>query len=317
MEVLELQKKIRRVLKEKNAILLSHNYQRDEIQEIADLAGDSLELSIKASKSDCEIIVFCGVHFMAESASILSPEKTVLLPRPDAGCPMADMISADKIIDKKREIPEATVVTYVNSSADVKAESDICCTSANAISVINSVKSETVLMIPDKNLAKYASKFTDKKVLWWEGYCPIHDRLSVKEVLESKAIYPNALFVAHPECRPEVLELADHICSTSGMYEYAKNTDNEAFIIGTEMGILYRLRKENPKKSFFLASKCLFCPSMKLTTLNSVLQAITELSNVVKVPEEIRISAKKALDKMLAVPRDRAGKAKGDSAIAN
>ena len=306
MEVLELQMKIRRLLKEKNGILLSHNYQRDEIQEIADFTGDSLALSIEASKSDCEIIVFCGVHFMAESASILSPEKTVILPRLDAGCPMADMISEDIVADKKREVPEATVVTYVNSSADVKAESDICCTSANAIRVVNSVKSDTVYMFPDKNLAKYVSKFTDKKVLWWEGYCPTHDRLNVKDVLEIKAKHPNALFVAHPECRPDVIELADHICSTSGMYEYAKNTDNEAFIIGTEMGILYRLRKENPKKSFFLASKSLFCPNMKLTALDSVLSAITELNNVVKVPEEIRIPAKKALDKMLAVPRDNA-----------
>ncbi|MDY6854165.1 MAG: quinolinate synthase NadA [Thermodesulfobacteriota bacterium] len=304
MEVLELQKKIRRLLKEKNAILLSHNYQRDEIQEIADLAGDSLELSIKASQSDYEIIVFCGVHFMAESASILSPEKKVILPRLDAGCPMADMISEDIVIDKKRELLEATVVTYVNSSASVKARSDICCTSANAISVVNSVKSEAVYMFPDKNLAKYVSRFTDKKVLLWEGYCPTHNRLKAKEVLESKTKHPNAIFIAHPECKPEVLELADHICSTSGMYEYAKKTNNEEFIIGTEMGILYRLRKENPKKSFFLASKSLVCPNMKLITLESVLSAIIELSNVVKVPEEIRIPSKKALDRMLAVPRD-------------
>ncbi|KAF0123083.1 MAG: quinolinate synthase [bacterium] len=290
MENIELQREIKRLLKEKNGILLAHNYQRDEIQELADFTGDSLGLSIEASKTDCDVIVFCGVHFMAESASILSPDKT--------------MISADILVAKRRENPEAAVVTYVNSSAEVKAESDICCTSANAVRVVNSVKSDTVLMTPDKNLAKYASRFTDKKVLWWEGYCPTHDRLKVQEVLEVKAKHPSALFVAHPECRPPVLELADHICSTSGMYEYAKKTDNEEFIIGTEMGILYRLKKDNPEKKFILASKSLICPNMKLTTLKSVLNAIVEMKNVVNVPERTRIPAKEALDRMLAVPRD-------------
>ncbi|MFH2012483.1 MAG: quinolinate synthase NadA [Pseudomonadota bacterium] len=304
MQHIEIQREIKRLLKEKNGILLAHNYQRDEIQEMADFTGDSLALSIEAAKTECDIIVFCGVHFMAESASILSPGKTVILPRLDAGCPMADMISADILIAKKKENPEATVVTYVNSSAEVKAESDICCTSANAIQVVNSVKSDTVLMVPDKNLAKYASRFTDKNVLWWEGYCPTHDRLKAQEVLEIKEKHPHAMFVAHPECRPEVLELADHICSTSGMYEYAKRTDNEEFIIGTEAGILYKLRKENPKKKFILASKSLICPNMKLTTLQSVLNAIVEMKNKVKVPEKTRIPAKEALDRMLAIPRD-------------
>lgn len=304
MKGIELQREIKRLLKEKKGILLAHNYQRDEIQEIADLTGDSLGLSIKAARSDSEVIVFCGVHFMAESASILCPEKTVILPRLDAGCPMADMIEADILVEKKREHPEATVVTYVNSSAEVKAESDLCCTSANAIRVVNSVEGDTVLMTPDKNLAKYASKFTDKKVFWWEGYCPTHDRLKAQDVLQVKARYRSALFVAHPECRPEVLELADHICSTTGMYEYARKADNEDFIIGTEMGILYRLRKENPEKRFILASEGLICPNMKLTTLESVLEGILEMKNVVKVPERIRIPAKAALDRMLAVPRD-------------
>jgi quinolinate synthase len=304
LEDIELQKEIKRLLKEKNGILLAHNYQRDEIQELADFTGDSLGLSIEAAKTDCDIIIFCGVHFMAESASILSPDKTVILPRLDAGCPMADMISADILVAKRRENPEATVVTYVNSSAEVKAESDICCTSANAIRVVNSVKSDTVLMTPDKNLAKYVSGFTSKKLFWWEGYCPTHDRLKAQEVSELKEKHPHALFVAHPECRPEVLELADHVCSTSGMYEYAKRTDNEEFIIGTEIGILYRLKKENPKKRFILASKSLVCPNMKLTTLESVLNAIAEMKNVVKVAERTRLPAKEALDRMLAVPRD-------------
>ena len=301
---IELQRKIIQLLREKNGILLAHNYQRDEIQEIADHTGDSLGLSIEAAKSDSDIIVFCGVHFMAESASILCPEKTVILPRLDAGCPMADMISADTLVEKRREHPKATVVTYVNSSAKVKAESDICCTSANAIRVVNSVESDTVLMTPDKNLAKHVSKFTDKKIIWWEGYCVTHDRLKAEDVLHLKDEYPDALFVAHPECRPSVLELADHICSTSGMYEYAKKTDNNHFIIGTEMGILYRLRKENPDKKFILAAKSLICPDMKLTRLEDVLEAIVQIKNVVKVPETIRVRAKIALDRMLAVPRD-------------
>ncbi|MDY7030826.1 MAG: quinolinate synthase NadA [Thermodesulfobacteriota bacterium] len=304
MEKIELKKEIKRLLREKDAILLAHNYQRDEIQEIADITGDSLALSIEASRTDCTVIVFCGVHFMAESASILAPDKTVIMPRLDAGCPMADMISADILAEKKRENPEATVVTYVNSSADVKAESDICCTSANAIHVVNSVESDTVLMTPDKNLALYTSKFTNKTVQWWEGYCATHDRLKGEEVLDMKKRYPDALFVAHPECRPDVLELADHICSTSGMYLYARKTKNKDFIIGTEMGILYRLRKENPDKRFILASKNLICPNMKLTTLENTLEALIEMRNVVEVPEETRIPAKRALDRMLAVPRD-------------
>ncbi len=300
----KLQREIKQLLKEKNGILLAHNYQRDEIQELADLAGDSLELSMEAAKTDCEIIVFCGVRFMAESASILSPGKTVIMPRLDAGCPMADMISAEALAEKRKKIPEATVVTYVNSSAEAKAGSDICCTSANAIRVVNSVQSDTVLMTPDKNLAQYTSKFTHKKVVWWEGYCPTHDGLKVEEVLQTKGKHPGALFVAHPECTPEVLELADHICSTSGMYEYARKTDNEDFIIGTEMGILYRLRKDNPEKRFILASESLICPDMKLTTLEGVFEAVVEMKNVVKVPESVGALAKIALDRMLAVPRD-------------
>ena len=303
-KIYELQKEIRKLLKEKNAIMLAHNYQRDEIQEMADMTGDSLALSQIAAKTDAEVIVFCGVHFMAESVSILSPKKTVLLSRIEAGCPMADMVTVEKLKEKRKELPGVPVVCYVTSSADVKAESDICCTSANAVKVVNSVKSERVLMIPDMNLAKYTARFTRKEVIPWKGFCPTHQYLKSSDVLQMKKEHPQAKFVAHPECIPEVLDLADHICSTSGMYKYAKEANAKEFIIGTEMGILYRLKKENPEKKFYLCSNKLICPNMKLTTLEDVYIAIRDMENIIKVPEEIRIPAKKTLDKMLEIPRD-------------
>ena len=303
-KIYELQQEIRKLLKEKNGIMLAHNYQRDEIQEMADVTGDSLALSQIAAKTDAEVIVFCGVHFMAESASILSPDKTVILPRIEAGCPMADMVTVEKLIEKKRELPGIPVVCYVNSSADVKAESDICCTSANAVKVVNSVKGERVLMIPDMNLSMYTARFTKKDVIPWKGFCPTHQYLKPSDVLEMKKQHPDAKFVAHPECTSEVLDLADHICSTSGMYKYAKESDAKEFIIGTEMGILYKLKKENPQKKFYLCSNKLICPNMKLTTLEDVYTGIRDMENIVKVPEEIRIPAKRALDRMLEIPRD-------------
>ena len=303
-KIYELQQEIRKLLKEKNGIMLAHNYQRDEIQEMADVTGDSLALSQIAAKTDAEVIVFCGVHFMAESASILSPDKTVILPRIEAGCPMADMVTVEKLIEKKRELPGVPVVCYVNSSADVKAESDICCTSANAVKVVNSVDGERVLMIPDMNLSMYTARLTTKEVIPWKGFCPTHQYLKPSDVLKMKKQYPDAKFVAHPECTPEVLDLADHICSTSGMYKYAKESDAKEFIIGTEMGILYKLKKENPEKKFYLCSNKLICPNMKLTTLEDVYTGIRDMKNIIKVPEEIRIRAKKSLDRMLEIPRD-------------
>ncbi len=296
---------IKKLLKERNALLLAHNYQRDEIQEIAHITGDSLGLSMEAAKTDKDVIVFCGVHFMAESASILSPGKTVILPRMDAGCPMADMITAEALEEKKRELPGVPVITYVNSSADVKAISDICCTSANAVKVARSVDADRVFMTPDKNLAQYVAKqIPEKEVLWWEGFCPTHHLLKMEDVLITKKEHPTALFMAHPECAPEILDLADHICSTSGMYEFAAKTSAEKIIVGTEMGILYRLRKDNPEKEFILPSDVLICPNMKLTTLEDVYDSLWEMKNVVKVEEAIRVPAKRALDRMLAVPRD-------------
>lgn len=306
MAMRKLKSDIRKLLKERNAILLAHNYQRDEIQETADLTGDSLGLSIEASKTDKKVIVFCGVHFMAESASILSPEKKVIFPRMDAGCPMADMITRDGLIKMKEEYPGLPVVTYVNSAADVKAVSDICCTSANAVSVVRSLKdAKRVIMTPDRNLSHYVTRFVkDKEIIAWDGFCPTHERLVPDDVLKLKLKHPNALFVAHPECRPDVVDLADKVASTSGMYVFCKESKAKEFIIGTEMGILWRLKRDNPDKQFHLASKKLICPNMKLTALEDVLVALEKMDNVVTVSEEIRIPAKMALDRMLAVPRD-------------
>jgi len=235
-----LQDKIRSLLDKRNAVLLAHNYQRPEVQDVADLCGDSLELSIKASETDAEVIVFCGVHFMAETASILCPDKKVLLPVSSAGCPMADMITAEQLREKKQEMPDVVVISYVNTTAEVKAESDLCCTSANAIQVANSVDPALpILMTPDKNLARYTKKHTDRKISYWDGYCVYHNNLTVEQVKRVKKGHPEAVFLAHPECRPEVLELADEAKSTSGMITYAANSDQREFIIGTETGILY------------------------------------------------------------------------------
>ena len=279
--------------------MLSHNYQPPEIQDLADLCGDSLELSIKAAQTDAKVIVFCGVHFMAETASILSPEKTVLLPRKDAGCPMADMIEPvglQAMIDK---LPGMPVVTYVNSTAAVKALSTICCTSANAIDVVNSLDADEVLMTPDRNLARYTAKHTSKKIHTWNGYCPIHDNLTANDVKKAKKKYPNAVFVAHPECRQEVLELADKVLSTSGMIRYAKESKSSSFIVGTEIGLIYPLKKANHDKNFYPASEKMLCPDMKKITLEAVTRSLEFMEGEVKVPENIRQSAFKAVQRMV------------------
>ncbi|SEA40813.1 quinolinate synthetase [Desulfuromusa kysingii] len=301
----ELQQKIKQLATDKGALLLAHNYERDEIQEIADITGDSLALSIEAQKTDKQLIVFCGVHFMAESAAILSPEKTVLLPRADAGCPMADMVTVEGLKALKKQHPDATVVTYVNSSAAVKAESDICCTSSNAVSVARSVAAKKLLLVPDRNLGRYIAKnVPEKECIFWDGYCATHDRLKVEDVEQIQASHPDALFMVHPECRPEVLNLADHICSTSGMYEFAAHNPATKFIVGTENGILWRLRKENPDKQFIMANRDMICPTMKMTSLEDVLHCLETMETRVTVAADIRIKARTALDKMLAVPRD-------------
>jgi quinolinate synthase len=293
--------KIRELKKERKAIILAHNYQRPEIQDIADIVGDSLDLSRKAAATDAAVIVFCGVYFMAESAAILSPEKTVLLPVKEAGCQLADMITAQELRKKKEENPQAAVVCYVNSSAEVKAESDICCTSANGIGVVNSLEEDKILFVPDEHLGRYVASKTKKDVILWEGFCPTHYNLLPKDILRAKKEYPEAKVLVHPECRLSVIDLADEALSTNGMLEYVKKSESKEFIIGTEMGIIHRLKKENPSKKFYLASENLICPSMKLITLKEIAQSLEEMRYKIEIPEEVRKKAKKTLDKMLEV----------------
>jgi len=298
----ELAERISELKKKRNAVIIVHNYQRDEIQDIADITGDSLALSQAAIRTDAEVIVFCGVHFMAESAAILNPDKTILLPVIEAGCPMADMISADKLRVTKQKYPDAAVVCYVNSSAKVKAESDCCCTSSNAIDVVKSISNKKIIFIPDKNLGSYVqSQLPEKEIIAWQGFCPTHVRVQEDDVMEIKKIHPDAEVIAHPECNPEVLSIADHICSTAGMFKYCKNAKAKEFIIATEMGMLYSLRKDNPGKSFYPATQHLICPSMKLTTLGWIANSLETMTHQVSVPEETRVRAIKALKRMLEV----------------
>ena len=299
MSIIETQKKIRKLLDDRNAILLAHYYQRDEIQDIADILGDSLALSIEAAKTTAGIILFAGVQFMAESASILSPDKTVLLPRLDAGCPLADKITVEELKQAKSEHPDAMVVTYVNSSAETKAHSDICCTSANAVRVVNSLDADTVLMVPDGNLARYTAQFTEKKIIPWKGFCYVHNNLLPGDVLKVKDENPGALFAAHPECRPEVLAMADFVGSTGGILTFAKESDFKKIIIGTEQGIMHQLKKQNPGKTFIPASDKLICLDMKRITLDDILTSLLEMEHVVAIPEEIRVPADLALSRML------------------
>jgi len=297
----ELTEKILNLKKSRNAVILAHNYQLGEVQDIADFVGDSLELSQKAAKTDADVIVFCGVHFMAETASILCPDKVVLLPDIHAGCPMADMVTAEGLRQRKRELPGAIVVCYVNSSAEVKAESDVCCTSASAVKVIESLDAKDILFVPDQYLGHYISTKTDKKMILWPGFCPTHLRIHPKHLSHLRQEYPQSKVVVHPECRPEVVDLADEVLSTGGMCRFARETKAEELIVGTEIGIIHRLRKENPGKKFIPASEQAICPMMKLITLEKILWSLEEMTPEVRVPEEVRLRAKVAVDKMLEI----------------
>jgi quinolinate synthase len=293
--------KILSLKRERKAVILAHNYQPGEVQDIADFVGDSLELSQNAAKTQARVIVFCGVHFMAETASIICPDKMILLPDQNAGCSMADMITAEELRKRKNELPDATVICYVNSTAEVKAESDICCTSANAVRVVESLDSEQILFVPDKYLGHYASTETNKKMTLWPGFCPAHVRILPEHILQLKEDYPQAKVVVHPECLPEVIALADGVLGTGGMCRYAQRDDVSQMIVGTEIGIIYRLRKENPEKKFIPASEQAVCPDMKLITLEKILLSLEAMAPEVKVPEEIRLKAKVAVDRMLEV----------------
>jgi quinolinate synthase len=297
----ELQQRILELKKERNAIILAHYYQRDEIQEIADFRGDSFLLAQKAAQTDADVIVFCGVHFMGESAKILAPNKTVIIPDERAGCPMADMVNIEGLRALKRKHPHAVVVSYINTSADIKAETDICCTSANAVKVIESVQSDEIIWVPDKNLGDYVAKFTNKKMLIWEGYCNTHDMLTIKDVEEMRALYPNAQFVVHPECRPEVVKLGDFVGSTTAIIKYCRESDCQEFIVGTEDGTGYQLRKDSPHKTFHFASKYLVCPNMKVNNLKKVVRCLETMQPEIYVPQEVADQARKSLERMLLV----------------
>ncbi|MDF2657351.1 MAG: NadA [Paenibacillus sp.] len=297
----ELKERLAVLKKERNAIILAHYYQRDEIQEVADFRGDSFLLAQKAAETDADTIVFCGVHFMGESAKILAPNKTVLIPDERAGCPMADMVNVEGLKALKSRHPNAAVVTYINSSAEIKAETDICCTSANAVKVIQSVDTDEIIWVPDKNLGDYVSKFTDKKMIIWEGYCNTHDMLSVKDVMEMKAQYPDAQFVVHPECRPEVVKLGDFVGSTTAIIKYCKESDCQQFIVGTEDGTGYQLRKDSPHKTFHFATKFLVCPNMKVNNLKKVVKCLETMQPQIYVPPHVAEKAKLSLERMLQV----------------
>ncbi len=293
--------KITALKEEKDAIILAHNYQEGVVQEVADLIGDSLELSRAAATLDGSVIVFCGVDFMAETAAILSPQKKVLLPAHDAGCPMAEMVTAEEIRSARARFPDAAVVAYVNTTAEVKAESDICCTSANAVKVVNSLPEDQVLFVPDRNLARYVARFTKKQVIPWEGYCIVHDLITVEDVASAKQRHPMAEVIVHPECRPEVIDAADYVYSTSGMIRHVCEGKKPAYIIGTETGILYRMQKECPGKSCYPLSSQAFCSNMKKTRLPLVLQSLENLAPRVTVPGNIASRARNAIERMLAV----------------
>jgi quinolinate synthase len=290
--------------KKRNAVILVHNYQLGEVQDMADFVGDSLELSQKAAKTAADVIVFCGVHFMAETASILCPDKVVLLPDMNAGCPMANMITAERLRAEKKEHTRASVVCYVNSPAEVKAESDICCTSANAVEIVKSLGDREIIFVPDQYLGHYVSARTGKNMILWPGFCPTHVRITPERIQELRQEHPQAKVVVHPECLPDVIALADEVASTSGMCRYARRDDVREMVVGTEVGIIHRLRKENPGKRFIPVSEQAICPTMKLTTLERVLSSLEEMSPEVKVSQEVRLKAIAAVDRMLALGRE-------------
>jgi quinolinate synthase len=300
MKEKEIIQEIMRLKKEKNAIILAHNYQIPEIQEIADIVGDSLKLSEEAAKTDADIIVFAGVHFMAESAKILSPNKKVLLPVINAGCAMANMIRGEELKEFKKEHPDVSIICYVNSSAEVKAESNICCTSSNAVKIAKKVEADKILFVPDQNLGSYiAQQVPEKEVILWEGFCPTHHMVEAKEVDHAKEKHPGALVLVHPESRPDVVEKADFVGSTSEIIHYAGQSPNQEFIIGTEMGVLHKLRKDNSGKKFYLLSPTLTCFDMKKTSLKDIYQALLYEQYEIQVEESIRQKALGTLEKML------------------
>jgi quinolinate synthase len=293
--------RIQKLKRELNAVIIAHNYQIGDVQDIADFVGDSLELSQKAAQIESEMIVFCGVHFMAETAAILSPKKTVLIPEIDAGCPMADMIDGSEMREWKKQYPGSEVVCYVNTTAEVKAECDVCCTSSNALEVVDSLDGDEILFAPDKNLAAYVARFTKKKIIPWDGFCYVHNNILVEDVEEKRRLFPDAEVWVHPECRPEVIDAADKVLSTGKMVKEARETKKKTIVVGTEAGMVYRLKKENPDKDFYPAKELAFCFNMKKIDLNGVLRSLENRVFRVEVPPEIRQKALGAIEKMIHI----------------
>jgi len=301
----KLREKVLRLKKERNAYIVAHNYQNYEVQEIADILGDSLALSKAAIGVDADMIVFCGVDFMAESAKILNPEKTVILPVREADCPMALMATGERLREKKKEYPDAAVVCYVNSSAEVKAESDIACTSSNAIQIVKSLPHKRILFVPDKNLGHYVQRFCpEKEIILWQGFCTTHIRVTAEDILRTKEKYPLAPFIAHPECPPDVIDLADHVCSTSGFSPYIAKSAADTFIIGTEVGMIFKLKKDHPAKRFVMPTEQFVCQTMKMTTLGWVAHALEVMEHKIEIPEAIRRRAEVTLRRMMDVSKD-------------
>lgn len=296
----EISQKVRTIAQSKGALLLAHNYQIGEVQDVADFVGDSLELARKAAASNARLIVFCGVRFMAETAKILNPSATVLEPAPNAGCPLADMLTAEQLIALKREHPNALVVTYVNSSAEVKAESDYCCTSGNAVKVVAALPPDReVIFGPDQSLGQFVSGKLGRKLILWRGYCPTHHRITVDAINEARRAHPGAKVVVHPECTPDVTGVADEVASTAGILRWAAETPYDEYIIGTENGMLHRLAKELPEKRFYPVSSLITCPNMKLNTLEKVLRSLETGQYEVDVPDKVAQAARLALGRMV------------------
>jgi quinolinate synthase len=301
----KLREKVLRLKKERNAYIVAHNYQNYEVQEIADILGDSLALSKAAIGTGSDVIVFCGVDFMAESAKILNPEKKVLLPVREADCPMALMVTGERLREKKKEYPDAAVVCYVNSSAEVKAESDIACTSSNAVQIVKSLPHKQILFVPDKNLGHYVQRFCpEKEIILWQGFCTTHIRITPQEVLATKEKFPGAPFIVHPECPPAVIDLADHVCATSGFAPFIAKSKADTFIIGTEVGMIYKLKKDFPDKRFIMPTEHFVCQTMKMTTLGWVAHALETMEHDIQIPENIRSRAEVTLKRMMDVSKD-------------
>lgn len=300
----KLIEKINNLKREKNTIILAHSYQNVEIDEVADFVGDSLYLSQKAKETNAESIIFAGVYFMAQTAKIISPEKKVLLPNVNAGCLMADMINLKQIKDFKAQYPNLPVVCYINSTAEVKAECDICCTSSNAVEIVKSLNAPKVLFVPDANLGKYVeSQLDGVEVITYSGCCPVHDDVTEKNILDMRAKYPNAKVLIHPECKPKISLLGDYIGSTSGIIDYVKNSEDNQFVIVTEKGVVDRLRRDYPEKEFILISEKMLCESMKLTTLEEILYSLENETNEITLDEEIRKNSANCIERMLKVSK--------------